>query len=565
MSLSHDQQDAPGPLSKRRRIRKACIPCRQRKRKCDGGSPCGMCTTYGYTCEYAHDDSPLAPFVSQPPANSSESPNFSTPRNKSPEAVNSSTTRQDTTSPAFEGGMLDERQPRYVNASSAIAFPHILGLHLESEKPPTLHSFGYNFGIRPEEKSIPHGDLADLISETDLVAFSDTFFTVFGIIFDLLDQSIFLQQCRLYYQGQLRDGVFAAVAAGVAAIGSFLSFNNGHGREVDIVHFAKTVLEDPAATRRASVRLVVGWSLRAAYLRFTTRPNNSWIASCTAMHLIEAVGLHEEDNISKIANMAGASASGFSPDRLRRIFWCSWSFHVITCYEYGRSAVRFPRISCGGITPTPGSFAHQHVRLAEILPSPNSTFCLAEKPQDLGSEMLERMKAVRDASSGHPFLALTKADLTFYLYRRMRQLKSPVTDEVTELIIAAGNHAVQAACQQVQKGYLFFNALGSVFQYACVLLALDNPLAASNLNSAFEGLETIVGIVDTRLTREALNTARHLLKASIQKKKQQTSTLEAVEARFTDTQTPPGLLDMSLNWDQILNEPCMSFLGSPEL
>ncbi|KAI8665206.1 Zn(2)-C6 fungal-type domain-containing protein [Fusarium sp. Ph1] len=565
MSLSHGQQGAPEPSSKRRRIRKACIPCRQRKRKCDGSSPCGMCTTYGYACEYAHDDSPLAPFVSQPPRNSSTSPNLNPPSNKSPEAVNSTTSRQETSPPAFEGGMLDERQPRYVNASSAIAFPHILGLHLESEKPPTLHSFGYNFGIRPEEKSIPHGDLAELISEAELVTFSNTFFTVFGIIFDLLDQSTFLHQCRLYYQGQLRDGVFAAVAAGVAAIGSFLSFNNGHDREVDIVHFAKTVLEDPAATRRASVQLVVGWSLRAAYLRFTTRPNNSWIASCTAMHLAEAVGLHEEENISKIASMAGTSVSGFNPDRLRRIFWCSWSFHIITCYEYGRSAVSFPRVSCSSITPIPGSFAYQHVRMAEILPSPNSTFCLADKPQDLGKEMLERMKALHEAPLGHPFLVLTRADLTFYLYRRMRQLKSPVTDEVIQLIIAAGNNAVETACQQVQKGHLFFNALGSVFQYACVLLALDNPFASSNLDGAFEGLENIVSIVDTRLTREALNTARHLLKASIQKKKQQTSTLEAVEARFTDTETPPGLLDMTLDWDQILNEPYMSFFGPSEL
>lgn len=522
-----------------------------------------MCTTYGYTCEYAHDDSPLAPFTSQPYVNPSK---FKAPTNKSPEAVNSSTTPQETTPPSFEGGMLDERQPRYVNASSAIAFPHILGLHLESEKPPTLHSFGYNFGIRPEEKSVPHGDLADLISEAELMACSGTFFSVFGTIFDLLDRSIFLQQCHLYYQGQLHDGVFAAVAAGVAAIGSFLSFNQGHDREVDIVHFAKTVLEDPAATRRASVQLVVGWSLRAAYLRFTTRPNNSWIASCTAMHLAEAVGLHEEANISKIANMAGASASGFDPDRLRRIFWCSWSFHIITCYEYGRSAVRFPRVSCGSIAPVPGSFAYQHVRLAEILPSPNSTFCLADDESgDLAKEMLERMKALQDVPLGHPFLVLTKADLTFYLYRRIRQLRSHVSDEVIQLIIGAGNSAVEAAGQQVQKGHLFFNALGSVFQYACVLLALDNPLASSNLDGAFEGLETIVSIVDTGLTREALNTARHLLRASIQKKRQETLTLEAVEARFTDTQTPPGLLDVSLDWDQILNEPDMSFFSPSEL
>lgn len=47
-SLSPDTQ----PPRKRQRARKACLPCRQRKRKCDVQYPCSMCTTYGYQCQY---------------------------------------------------------------------------------------------------------------------------------------------------------------------------------------------------------------------------------------------------------------------------------------------------------------------------------------------------------------------------------------------------------------------------------------------------------------------------------------------------------------------------------
>lgn len=36
----------------RQRSRQACIPCRQRKRKCDGRLPCSTCTGYGYECRY---------------------------------------------------------------------------------------------------------------------------------------------------------------------------------------------------------------------------------------------------------------------------------------------------------------------------------------------------------------------------------------------------------------------------------------------------------------------------------------------------------------------------------
>ncbi|OBT49762.1 hypothetical protein VE04_09353 [Pseudogymnoascus sp. 24MN13] len=41
--------------SMRKRVRKACIPCHQRKRKCDAEYPCGMCATYEYNCRYADD------------------------------------------------------------------------------------------------------------------------------------------------------------------------------------------------------------------------------------------------------------------------------------------------------------------------------------------------------------------------------------------------------------------------------------------------------------------------------------------------------------------------------
>ncbi|KAJ5281918.1 hypothetical protein N7478_007290 [Penicillium angulare] len=43
-------------IAKRKRAKKACIPCHQRKRKCDAEYPCGTCTSYGYDCKYANDD-----------------------------------------------------------------------------------------------------------------------------------------------------------------------------------------------------------------------------------------------------------------------------------------------------------------------------------------------------------------------------------------------------------------------------------------------------------------------------------------------------------------------------
>ncbi|KAJ5608402.1 hypothetical protein N7537_005021 [Penicillium hordei] len=49
---------------KRKHSRVACEPCRDRKRKCNGQSPCNTCSDWGYECHYRCQ--PTSP--SQPPS-----------------------------------------------------------------------------------------------------------------------------------------------------------------------------------------------------------------------------------------------------------------------------------------------------------------------------------------------------------------------------------------------------------------------------------------------------------------------------------------------------------------
>ena len=117
---------------------------------------------------------------------------------------------------------------------------------------------------------------------------------------------------------------FGGVAAGVAALGSFLSTNR-YSRESDLVHYAKAILDDPESLRKLEVDHIVASGLRVVYLRATSHPNNNWIASCTTIHLCESLGLHQEEAIRTISSAAGAAALGHDADRLRRIFWISWA------------------------------------------------------------------------------------------------------------------------------------------------------------------------------------------------------------------------------------------------
>jgi hypothetical protein len=533
-----------------------------------------MCTTYEYNCRYADEgiidttgDGVLNPSLAKRVSLDGESRLTSRKPTGNREAEGSP---KKGTTPPDTPGIFDAQKFRHSGASAAMAFPHILGVALGSDSPPKMRSFAYNFGIRPEEASDAHCFLGNLISEKDLDFFSAVFFSILGPVADVIDPIVFAQRCRDYYHCPgSKSLAFAAVVAGVAALGSFLS-SNRHPRESDLVQYAKAILDDPASMRLHGIDHIVAWGMRVLYLRATTRPSNAWIASCTQMHLCEAIGLHEEENIKKMASLPGSAALGHSADRLRRIFWVSWAGHNMLSYEYDRSPAQFRSVTCQSIAEVSGSIADQFVGLIQIIPSPNSPFELEWQPQSPSEELFERLKVLGDLQPTHPFLVVTKADIAFCFYRRLYQLKVRVPDESVNLILNSGNAAVEAAEQQANEGRLFWNVIGSVFQYACILMAIDTPEASVHIGTAFKGLENLVKAADTGLTREAFVMARHLLKLSMAKKRKEIAQLEAVEAsyQFLPEQEGPEKgtampdIDWEMDWDQFFFEPYLSMLGS---
>lgn len=564
-------------IHKRKRARKACIPCHQRKRKCDTAYPCGLCTSYGYNCRYVDYDSPKITGGGAAKRDILDSENHPTTRISGNQPHMEHISRDEdglsTKNPAVMAvdspGIFDEQKFRHSGASAAMAFPHILGKALGSNDPPRMRSFAYNFGIRPEEASSSHCFLGDLISEEDLGSFSEVYFSLLSPIGDVIDPRIYAQRCREYYQSSGNNAIaFAAMAAGVAALGSFLS-SSRHPRESDLVQYAKAILDDPASVRLHGIDHIVAWGMRVLYLRATTRPSNAWIASCTQMHLCEAIGLHEEENIKKMASIAGAAALGHDADRLRRIFWVSWAGHNMLSYEYDRSPVHFRAVTCKPIVSASGSVADQFVQLIQLIPSPNSPFQLERQSSTPTEELFQRLKILGGFQTTHPFLVVTKAEIAFCFYRRLYQLKTCIPEEYIKLIIDSGNAATEAAEQQAEQGRLFWNVIGSVFQYACILLAIDTPAASVHIATTFKGLENIVKAADTVLTREALSMARHLLSLNIAKKRKEVAQLEAIESNYqlfpthSESETNIAIPDMDwgMDWDQVFIEPYLSILG----
>ncbi|KPI46031.1 Protein RDR1 [Cyphellophora attinorum] len=467
-----------------------------------------MCTRYEYDCTYDTKKGDTAAALDpSKAASSSAAKRIMVDHSQSTYATDydSATKRPVIHTPPSTAASESHGGRGYAGSCAATTFPHVLGIALGSSEYTdilTTSSFAFNFGNRPEESSKNRPDLGTLISQAFLAQYSEVFFSSLATVIDLIDPAVYTRRCRHYYDHDRYSGTaiaFSAVAAGVCAIGSFLSPNRCE-RESDLVQYAKTILDDTSSIRLPDVDHVIGWGFRMLYLRATSRPNNAWLASCTLMHLCEAVGLNDENAIQRITSAPDAALLGHTVNQLRRVFWIAWAGHSLLSYEYDRSPVIFGTLKMG------------------------------------------------------------------------------IPEEAVESAIAFGKAATEAAVQLAAQGCLFWNVISSVFQYACVLLAIDSPVASEHIPGVFAALEQVANSANTRLMRETLSIARHLLGLRLAKKRKELAQLEGIGSAQSYEHQPDQLgptshgtasttdinaaeFDFDLDWDQFTIEPFLSMFG----
>ncbi|KAL3424088.1 hypothetical protein PVAG01_03369 [Phlyctema vagabunda] len=512
-----------------------------------------MCAQYGYECRYNEKRRPSTVEA----ASSGDAPGLNV-QHVSKKQKKAASDGQSKESPEVmvDPGILDPFKSRYMSQNSAVAFPRTLGLDLESANPPPLHSFAWNCGIRPEEQASTHISLMQLITLDECIRYSEVYFSTVNHIFGIIERQQFLQTCELFWKGPVQDIVLGAVIGGVIALGSFFSFNQGHPRETDIVRYVKGVLDDPTVSRRPSIDQINAWVLRTLYLRGTTRPHIAWLSSCIAMHLAEATGLHHEAHSVLLAtdNACELVESETGELQARRTFWVAWSLNTIMAYEYGRSRRNFDSISCKPVVPVEGDFTAQHILLARLIPGDNTD---AETQREELQEGLRKLQQIPDVKD---FTCLTRADICFCFYRRLRLLKQNLDKETISCILDIGDKAVEASYDFAQKSCPWWNILGTPFQYFCVLLALDTSESLAKLSWVLKRLEAIVQTLNTPLALEALDTAKVLLRDSMAKKRQELSLLESADS----THILNLEREMDINWDALLDPSYSEVLMTQE-
>ena len=558
------------PIRTRRRSRKACIPCRQRKRKCDGNDPCATCLGYGYNCRYndEHHDSTITQLK---PTNNArhivDSPTSTIHDYPTRSSISDIGAKKND---EYKTAVLDPYKSRFMKANSAIAFPRSLGIELNSSDPPRLHSFAWNSGIRPETKNNVQPKIRSLLSYEEVQKYSRKYFETIQPIYAFLDREIYEGKCLTHWNDNLQGLEFEAIIAGVVTLGSFFSHPDENVQlETDLLHHAKSVLESTSMFGNARVEHIMAWILRTIYLRSTHRPHASWMSSCLTMHLVESIGLHQEFDTVDIASPNAAPLLEVKEIEMRRrLFWTSWSINRVLSYEYGRSPVYM--INIGTKLPTsegPEDFMVQFVSLARSLPDDENERNLCKV------QIFRALEEMEKVNGNFHEIQLLKADLAFCLYRRLRIQDEGYPKGCLSQIIKHGRVAMNPACILANSNLPWWNIISTPFQFICVLLAIDSMDSLAFVAEAYMALKTVVRHFNTHLAMEALQTAEKLIQLSRQNKTKEVDFLSLIDndqiGRKVDANSPhetlydagdiamaEGLAD-AIDWDDFLNPTYM--------
>ncbi|KAI9742861.1 MAG: hypothetical protein M1818_003590 [Claussenomyces sp. TS43310] len=510
---------APTALQVRQRSRRACRPCQQRRRKCDGAEPCATCVGYGYECHYV-------PHEKKRPAKRRKSLRSSgncTSDDEAPYVAGTEEHRRDLYqgSPATSQDVLDPIKGRFVGGHSYIVFPMSLGKELDSSNPPRLHSFAWNAGTRQETIHDSDSQICRLISLDEVQRLSTKFFAVVNPVLGFLDGAQLEEKYIKHWNGSPQGAAFESVIAGVCALASLFSGSACSTAETILVKFARKALDSVTSLSRDHV---AAWILRSIYLRCTTRPQASWLAISTTMHIAEAIGLHREYNSMVITTSSSATLplSKHEVGIRRRTFWIAWCLNNIFSCEYGRTPTHIKEINCREPETTKDDYTNQVIALVKLHATSEVNH------PDPRSEKHKLLNALNELTLHHDepeLLTLLKVDTSFSVYRRLRLLEKELAKDQISKILSLGKASLAAARSLVAQEIVWWNVLGTPFQYLCILLAIDSLESLAIVPEAMQALEEITERLQTHMAQEALQTAHCLVQASYRKKQRQTELL----------------------------------------
>ena len=496
-----DGASSPPGGTKRQRAKQACEPCRLRKRKCDGAMPCNMCSQFQYKCYYEKHPRKRSKIV-EANAHLGDSADY----------VKAEPSQED------RPGLEEMAKMQSMEANSGIAFTRLLGKRLDPTSGPKLFTFGWNLGsgtyVPP---AVP--TLTEYLDREQTAMLARLYFENVQPLYGVLDEKRIMEDINLRWAKPELCKTPDHLMAGVAIGGSLFSDGSLDDRMPALVALQKTALET-SLNQLPRLEDVQSWLVRCLYMRATDHPHAVHMASCTTIHLVEALGLHQEAGECAMhpdTDERKESEIKENAELRRRTFWIARMLNTWVSFEYGRTRVQLRGINAELPTPREGDYTADYVNLYSLS-------CILD-PERSENKWEEFLRQLEHWEARHDALELSRCNLAMCGYRRLRLVNPVVSNETISRVISIGLCGLAAARRMAQRSKPWWHNANVPFQVVCVFLALDVRESLKHISEALRVLEEVSERFRTIAVKEALKTARFLVRLSKKRKDEDSDVL----------------------------------------
>lgn len=361
---------------------------------------------------------------------------------------------------------------------------------------------GWNvfLGQRQISTSMPLRSIRDIVSQEDMQDLVDIYFRKLDPCYGFMDRVFVDQTVQQIWLPGGGNSISEAVLCGIAALGCVFSNLQDLQTETSLFVLAKLLLD--LASEDISIDTAMAWILRTVYLRLTGRPDETWMASCVALHLIDAAGIHCETSTDISFRRAGRS---ITPDQRRRMLGVARHLNVWLSFDLGRTRVILQNMSTVPAAPKPHDYTTELLGLLSYTENMDPTQSIS------GPELVTAMTEVLGRVHTQPPSVLAQCNLTLCLFRRLYTMRWHVDHSVLDRVVQLIEKGIQAVHTLLEAESPWHHMANVPFQSVCTLLAIDTTKSFSLLGLTMSCLASVSNTYQTRATQDAYAASRTLI------------------------------------------------------
>lgn len=244
------------------------------------------------------------------------------------------------------------------------------------------------------------------------------------------------------------------------------------------------------------------------------------------LHVAESLGLHREpDSVGRLG-IDEETQSSENSNSGRRLFWLAWMLNRAISFEIGRSATYISGVNIKLPADDKDTVYMQAIQTYLLL-YPDGGHSHTENVQDCLDTIASKQLA---EGAKQPHLALMRADLALGLYREMHKMNVQSLERTGQRFVATLKPAYAAVQTLLEDMQPWWWILSVPFQSVCAGLSIGKISIIQTLPEAMQLMLAINQKFGTKMTNEADQTARALIRGALRAKNEDAAILSNVLA-----------------------------------